>query len=473
MSNTDMRDLVVRENDGEPIHDSDEFKISPMISSLTGEVDPAKYPMRPADSEAAKKFREQLTPGEEAAWMLYWNAAKEAFTCLQAITAKVIEKIPDINGQIKIINKVFRAVERKFKKERQEADEQIATCLDTREPLVEEANKAQNEYEQAKNTLESREKIFGQLEKAKESLALNKFEGPIKFEVGLVWGIRAILGVALGLSLGLVIGALNQYKPFTPILWVFWLLGTVILSNSGPVISWLAFEAGDVSESKRHPGSTHPEGNKWIWLLVFSIILLASMEAAVLSFGAFRLLAVSSVSVPLPVMILVCFIFILPYLYNETRLGWREGVRKVRDHAIKVWIEREERANEITQDSLITERTKVTDLRVAYEQAKAKVDEVNTEIAKIDQSVKMPDLQSPIRFGPGVYAPGSQCANATWLSELIAPPLNEELGFARQKFLKAYEEATKYEEELLEKVKRKEVSAPEPRGFFKRVFSQA
>jgi len=451
----------------------------PILGSLTGEADPNLYQHHDTESKGSLDLDSQLTPGEAALRRIDWQKVDEAFRRYHTVTIRAIRKIPKMNWQIEECNLRYEREVREYKANRRNADRQIVVLKKKREPLQDLMDKAEIAYRPAEATLEMRKSAVEEVERAKKSLTLVKTEVTPPGVNTLIWTIRATLGIALALSLGLIIGALNQYQPFTPILGVFWVIGSAILFNSGTVVHWLAEKAAEVMEARRYPGAKVPSGNKWTWMLISTIMSFSAVDAATLMFGAFRLLSVSGgTTIPIPILLLVCFIFIFPYLYMEARYGWSEGERKVKDLAGRTIIDSEEKISGITFESITTETADVNKLAVLFEQAKKEVEKVNAEITRIDSSPVMAKYWWPTRFGPGLYTGENQEASATWLSKLIGPPLNEELAVARKDYLETLAIANQRDDELRLKVlSRKSMKAQQPKtettekGFFARWLS--
>lgn len=424
------------------------------------------------NSEAAEKLRSQMTPGEIAVWEYTWAKAVVKLQTLVAVSKELIEKLPEINELIEIWNLKVEAERKRYDEKRAEADKRIAELKKQRKGLQDIANQADIAYTTAKTNYDAKTALVKEHEDRKKSTALVEAEAISSTESKLVWAVRAILGTALAMSLGLIIGALNQYKPFSLPLMAFWFIGASVLVCSGSVVFWLAVNSAMVSEARRHPNTTVPPGNKWIWLMVLTMAFFSATDAATLMFGAFRLLSTTDSKMPLPILLLVCFIFVFPYLYYEASLGWRRGEKKVKDYMVTLAVDTEKLVCDYSPESLAEEHAALEKLRLLKDQSAQAVKTVNEDIANVNASVVMPVFWPPLKFGPGMYDSGNQNATPTWLAAVIDPPLNEDLARVRTDFLKAVEEAEQLEKQLCAAILARSITVEKPSGFFAKLVSQ-
>lgn len=419
-------------------------------------------------SPACEGWHKLLTPGESALRVLYWQIVADCWKLSMWLYETAMEKLPFYNKQRIEYNNLYCTRDTKFKEDTQSAEENIPSLEEEKKVAKNKKDQAEVAYRTAEAAYQFKKAAVDRVEGVKRSLTLIKTDEPSITTTVILWVIRVVLGIALALSLGLIIGALNQYRPFSWILIAFWLIGSVILYNSGTVINWLAEQASKVSESKRFKDATCPRGNKWLWLLAIAKLFYSTSDAAVLMFGAFRLLSVDGTQIPIPILFMVCYIFVLPYLCLETRCGWIEGERKVREYVLEEMDWDEKNLKSVSFDSLATELAKVKELEVIFNQYSADVIEIDAKITEIRGKVEKPIYEPPVDYGVGIYSPNGGKPVPTQLAEFIEPPYNESLTIANRRFWKALDTATAFDEELKGKVLAREAKELEMQSRSKR-----
>jgi hypothetical protein len=432
--------------------------------------------LRDLNSPENKALQDLLTPVEAAQRLDYWNKVDEMWSFYHDLVETAKDSLNDYNRLRLEFNLMQKEEDDKYKIASESIEEAVLALKPKRDAAIVKLEKAEMAYRPAnaafqikKQEFQRKKAAIERIERAKTDLTLISSEGLTKTMKVMIWVVRVILGVALALSLGLIIGALNQYRPFTWQLIVFWFVGSAILFNSGTVIAWLAYKSAETAEAKRHPGAVVPPGNKWLWLLISTKLFFSASDAATLMFGAFRLLSVSGTHIPLPILFIVCFIFVFPYLYMETRCGWKEGERKVRDHILDVLEGDEKDVKGLALDPSIEEEAKIEGLKATCDQARAELAEIDAEIVRLRGGLKKTYLQPPVDYAVGVYEKEDGQTHPVRLAEFIEPPFNESITIALRRFWKAVEEAEDFDTEIKKTVlARERAPKTQPRGFFAR-----
>ncbi len=392
-------------------------------------------------------YRKTLTENVRAAWKLARECVSKAF-----------EVLPKINREIESISQTARAESERYLQEVKLAKEQEAQLKDRRKQALDELKRAEENFAQARARLDVLREPVDKVEKAKWSLACTEVASvSLKDEV-VEWFIRVMVAVALGLSLGLLIGALNPYKPFSLGLIVFVFIGLSILTTAGEAVKWLASQAGESAELKLFQ-DTVDRGRHWLWLTLGFLLFMSIADAVVLAFGAFRLAIVVSAEggsgIPNWILFLGCGIFAFPYLCMEASYGWCIGAGRVRNLAMSALANTEQSAEELTVEKLADEAAKVAAYEKELEHAKRNLEELDAEIQHIRGSVPEPIVVFPVKGDvPGVYL--TSRSGRKLVIELF--PLNDldvgdELRNAVQEFVSALDRLDAWDSEIERVVK--------------------
>ena len=448
----------------------------PLMPWLLSEADIGRYLNIP-DSLEGKAWAGHLEPTEADRWKLLGRRVQDAWGVCEALVKKAYEKLPELNDQIQKFDELVKVGRTAYEAAKKKAEARVKPLFKKRQVAKATAEAAKRRAVKARAALQLKQELTQRIRQAKDSLTLTK---PYEFTIWdkvIEWIVRVVVGIALALSLGLIIGALNQYKPWSAPLAIFWAIGTTILITAGISVTWLARKASETAELKRHPRATVSRGNKWFWTMLGMIAFMSGVGATVLMYGAFRLLQVFSFTetqagtsspVPLSIIYLACFIFEFPYLCMEASYGWERGEKKVKELELETLIEDEQKMEGVTLETLSQETAEVAELEVEAEQAQRELGEVEAEIQRIRTEVEKPVFRPPTQYGIGLFNGNGPDAEARYLLTLVEPPINEDLVLARKQFIKALDEFEVYDKELAARVEARTSQPREPKGFFAR-----
>ncbi|MDH7601742.1 MAG: hypothetical protein QHI38_06295 [Armatimonadota bacterium] len=414
--------------------------------------------LRDFDSQAYEELQHLLPKGLIAYRKSLVEKVRAAGKLARECVLKVYEVLPRLNREVESISRIARAETERYLQESKLAKEREEQMKARRDHALEELKRAEENYAQAKARFDTLREPVERIERAKWSLACTEALSLSRKDAVVEWVIRAMIAIALGLSLGLLIGALNPYRPINWELVGFWLIGLSILTTAGETVKWLSSHAGESSELRLFQDAV-VRSSGWLILTILFLGFMSIADAVVLAFGAFRLAIVASAEggseIPSWILLLGCFIFAFPYLCMEASYGWCDGVRKVRNLAKDALANAEQSVEELTLERLADEAAKVAVCEKELQYAKRRLDDIDLEIKHVQRSVPEPVVVFPVKAEiPGMYiTSGTDKKLVVELFPLDDLPASDELKSAVQELISARDKLDAWDSEIERVVK--------------------